>query len=57
MREDGRGCELMEPRAEEPDLAEQLSRGWMLIGSSLNSSIQAIPPTLLSNFIDGSRIT
>jgi hypothetical protein len=30
---------------------------WMLIGSSFNSSTQAVPPTLLSNFIDGSRIT
>jgi hypothetical protein len=30
--------------------------GW-LIGSSLNSSIQAVPLTLLSNFIDGCRIT
>ena len=30
--------------------------GW-LIGSSLNSSIQAVPIILLSNFIDGCRMT
>jgi len=46
-----------------PRQGESISRvcgygeeGW-LIGSSLNSSIQAVPLTLLSNFIDGCRIT